>query len=126
MIEFTSSKGKWKKTNTWFQRVLAKKNRGVFHKYGQMGVDALRNNTPVNTGVTALSWEYEVVLSRSEAKIIWYNTNVIDEWCNVAVILQHGHATGTGGWVEGIDYINPALAPVFNSIKDLMWKEVTS
>lgn len=123
-IEFTS-KGKWKKTNTWLQRVAHRMHYSKIDRYAQKGVEALRDATPVDTGETALSWDYEIVMNKNECRITWYNTNVVDDWCNVALILQYGHATNNGGWVEGLDYINPALSSVFDEIKDLVWREVT-
>lgn len=125
-ITLTSKRNGWKKTNTWLQRQLHRKHFSKIDKYAKKGVEALRDATPVDTGKTAMSWEYDIVLTKNECRITWYNTNVVDDWCNVALILQYGHATQNGGWVEGIDYINPALATVFDDIKDLVWREVTS
>lgn len=127
MIQFTS-KGDWKKTQRWLSKVM-KRNpyEDTLRKYGKIGVDALRNNTPVLTGVTAESWYYEIDQEENGVyKLIWSNTNVINEWCNVALIIQLGHASTSGHWVEGVDYINPALAPVFDDIADKVWKEMTS
>lgn len=125
MIQLTS-KGKWKKTQRWFEKVT-KRNpyEATLQKYGKLGVDALRNNTPVLTGVTAESWYYEIEQEKNGIyKIIWANTNVVNEWCNVALIVQLGHASIDGHWVEGIDYINPALAPVFNKMANEVWHEL--
>lgn len=94
-------------------------------KYGKEGVAALASATPVDTGLTASSWYYEVERTKSTAKITFYNSNV-QRGINIAIILQYGHGTGTGGWVEGRDYINPAIQPIFNRIADNAWKEVTS
>ena len=123
MIKF-SMKGSFNKTFAFLKR-----NRKLdikdFEKFGQMGVEALREATPKDTGLTADSWYYEITNSDGKLTIQWLNSNVIDEWCNVAIILQYGHATGTGGYVEGIDYINPSLRPVFDQIAKHAWEEVT-
>ena len=89
-----------------------------------MGADALANATPIDTGLTASSWSYEIVEDDGGATIYWKNSNVV-KGVSIAVILQYGHGTGTGGYVEGIDYINPALRSIFEGIADDAWKEVT-
>lgn len=91
----------------------------------QQGVSALAANTPRRSGITAASWDYEIVISRGGCSITWLNTNVNNGF-SVAIGLQYGHGTGTGGWVSGEDYINPAIRPVFDRIADHVWKEVTS
>jgi hypothetical protein len=93
-------------------------------RYGQRGVDALRAATPVEGGLTASSWTYEIEKKGDTVTIWWVNTNQVNGF-HVAIGLQYGHATGTGGWVEGYDYINPALRPIFDEIADAVWKEVT-
>lgn len=123
MIEFTS-KQKGRKMNTFIQRLLAEKGWSKLDKYGKMGVQALRDNTPVDTGLTAMSWKYEIKIDKGVCELIWYNTNVVDDWCNIAIMIRQGHATMNGGWVEGYDYITPALAPIFDKIKNMLWKEV--
>ena len=80
--------------------------------------------TPVESGKTADSWRYEVAYSNGAAKINWINDN-INEGQVIALLIQYGHGTGTGGWVEGRDYINPAIQPIFDEIRDKIWKEVT-
>lgn len=125
MIYFTS-KSKGFKTNNFLQRMLNRHHISKLDKYGEMGVEALKEHTPVLTGRTARSWSYEVTMTPDEAIITWKNSNVVDDWCNVALIVQHGHVGRDGRWVEGIDYINPALAPIFDNIADLVWKEVVS
>ena len=94
-------------------------------KYGQAGVEALASATPVDTGLTANSWYYEIEKSNSRASITFYNSNV-QNGIPIAIILQYGHGTGTGGWVEGRDYINPAIRSVFDKLAADAWKEVTS
>lgn len=88
-----------------------------------MGVSALSSATPRDTGETAGSWEYRIERTSDSISIIWYNTNEVDG-VNIAVIRQLGHGTGTGGYVEGIDYINPAIKPIFDRITEAVWKEV--
>ena len=97
-------------------------------KYGQMGVDALKAATPKDTGLTASSWNYEIKVGEGGhyTYINWYNTNVIKDYFNVALRIQTGHGTKEGVWIEGIDYINPALQPVFDKIAGSIWEEVKS
>lgn len=123
MIEF-KMKGSFDKTFAFLKR-NRKLNIKDFKKFGQAGVDALRLATPRDSGLTADSWYYEITESDGRLAIQWLNSNVVDGWCNVAVILQYGHATGTGGYVEGRDYINPALRPIFDDIAKHAWEEVT-
>lgn len=127
MIQYTS-KGKWTKTRDWLIKVgKPRPYMSTLRKYGQRGVDALRNATPVLTGVTAESWYYDIIEEgKGVYKIIWCNSNLENEWFNVALFLQLGHGTARGTWVEGIDYINPALAPVFNEMAEKVWQEYSS
>lgn len=97
----------------------------VLSKYGAKGVAALASATPVDTGVTANSWYYEIERDSSGVSIVFCNSN-IQNGIPIAIILQYGHGTGTGGWVQGRDYINPALQPIFDEIAEQAWKEVTS
>lgn len=94
-------------------------------QYGERGVEALRNATPKDTGKTAESWSYEIREESGNVTISWKNSNV-NKNVNIAVILQYGHGTRNGGYVKGIDYINPALKPVFDEIANSAWKEVIS
>lgn len=116
--------GNLDKTVGWLKKLQQEKMFKNLDKYGIRGVQALEEATPKDTGVTATSWSYRIDKKPGEIKLVFCNSNVIDEWCNVAIIIQYGHATGTGGYVEGIDYINPALAPVFQRIADEVWEEV--
>lgn len=122
MIEFRN-KGDFDKTFSFL-----KKNRKLrfsdLQKYGEMGVEALRKATPRDSGLTAECWYYEIVESDGRVALQWSNRNVVN-YVNIAVIIQYGHATGTGGYVEGRDYINPALRPVFDQIAKGVWEEVT-
>lgn len=95
----------------------------ILSKYGPLGVLALSSATPVNTGETAHSWIYEIVKRRGSYEIIWKNTNVVDG-ANIALLIQYGHGTGTGGYVQGRDYINPAMDPIFKAIRDDIRKVV--
>lgn len=95
----------------------------VLDKYGQAGCDALAGATPVRTGKTAGSWSYEKAIEGNTIKLIFNNSN-INKGVNIAIILQTGHGTGTGGYVQGRDYINPALQPVFDRLADDAWAEV--
>ena len=96
----------------------------VLTKYGQRGVDALSKATPVDTGLTASSWYFEVESDDKGVVIVFYNSN-INKGIPIAIILQYGHGTRNGGWVEGRDYIKPALQPIFDEIAEAAWKEVT-
>lgn len=123
MITF-SNKGHFNKTFAFLKR-NRKLHLKDLEKYGQMGVDALQKATPKDTGRTADSWYYEIVEQNGRVSIRWNNSNVVNNWFNIAIILQYGHGTGTGGWVEGFDYINPALRPIFDKIAKGVWEEVT-
>ena len=110
-------------------RFLVKANKreyfGVLKKYAIKGVEALSSATPIDTGYTSQCWKYEIETTEGKTIIRWLNTNAKDG-VNIALILQYGHGTGTGGYVQGLDYINPALQPVFDEIAEQTWKEVTS
>lgn len=93
-------------------------------KYGREGVSALASATPVDSGKTASSWSYEIIKEKDSVKLTFSNSN-IQNGVPIAVILQYGHATRNGGWVQGRDYINPAIRPIFDKIADQAWKEVT-
>lgn len=119
-----STKGDFKKANTFFEKLKETVKLGDLDKYGKRGVNALKANTPKDTGLTASSWSYDIQRENDRVTISWYNDNIVD-YVNIAVILQFGHATKNGGWVEGRDYINPAMRPIFDEIADSAWKEVT-
>lgn len=108
---------------------LAKMKRGDLYSsletFGRQGVRALANATPVESGLSAASWEYEIEISpRRSYSIIWTNRNLVNG-IPVVILLQYGHGTGTGGYVRGRDFINPAIRPIFDQIADAMWKVVT-
>lgn len=101
--------------------------KNILDKYGKKGVEVLKENTPKDTGLTASSWKYEINYPEKDVvEIVWYNTNYIYEnnRVSVAVLLQYGHGTRNGGWVEGQDYINPSIKPIFDKIAEDAWKEV--
>lgn len=125
MINITST-GDFKNTERFLNNIKKKKYiDGVLEKYAQEGVRALSLATPYKTGRTASSWDYEIENTPNGYTIHWVNTN-INRNVNIAIIIQLGHGTNNGGYVQGIDYINPAMRPVFDSIADNVWKEVTS
>ena len=123
MISFRQ-KGDFSKLNRYLERVKESAKIGVLDKYGREGVAALASATPVETGKTANSWYYEIKRQNGSVSINFKNSNIKDG-IPIAVILQYGHGTGTGGWVQGRDYINPAIQPIFDKIADSAWKEVT-
>ena len=123
MISFRQ-KGDFSKLNRYLERVKESAKIGVLDKYGREGVAALASATPVETGKTANSWYYELKRQNGSVSIEFKNSNIKDG-IPIAVILQYGHGTGTGGWVQGRDYINPAIQPIFDKIADSAWKEVT-
>lgn len=124
VIEFTQ-KGDYKKTEKFLHRLVESRYRNKLDKYGKMGVEALKAATPKDTGKTADSWKYEIIEEKGRLSIYWINTN-INKYVNIALILQYGHATRNGGWVEGRDYINPAIQPIFDKMADEAWKEMVS
>lgn len=123
MITFRQ-KGDFSKLTRFFERAKEVVKLGELDKYGREGVAALSSATPVDTGKTASSWYYGINHQNGAASINFYNSNVNDG-VPIAIILQYGHGTRNGSWVEGIDYINPAMRPIFNKIANDAWKEVT-
>lgn len=122
MISFRQ-KGDFRKTEKLLKKTFGKDFRNILDDYGKRGVRMLSDGTPVETGETAISWRYEIVQNGSSISVQWHNDN-INQGVNIAIILQYGHATRTGGWVEGRDYINPALRPIFDEMAEKAWKEV--
>ena len=116
--------GDFKRTTNFLEKLRRRDIYSSLEKYGQLGVEALAAATPVKTGTTASSWTYKIEKTETGAAIYWSNSN-INKGVNIAVILQYGLGTGTGAYVQGIDYINPAMAPVFNELANNVWKEVT-
>lgn len=117
-------KGDFKKLDSFLEKAKEAARIGILDKYGRAGVAALASATPVETGLTASSWYYEITRTNGSATITFLNSN-INKGVPIALILQYGHGTGTGGWVEGRDYINPALRPIFDNLANEAWEEVT-
>lgn len=124
MVTFTHH-GDFRKTKRFFARAAEARFLQNLERYGQEGVAALAAATPVESGETASSWYYEIKRTGGSFSINWYNSHV-EDGVNIAVILQYGHGTGTGGYVAGRDYINPAIRPIFDKIAENVWKEVTA
>ncbi len=122
MIRFKQS-GDFRKVTRWLERVKEMFDSGLLNKYGEMGVKALADATPKDSGKTASSWYYDISNVDGVATIEFGNSN-INNGVPIAVIIQYGHGTGTGGYVQGIDYINPALKPIFEGIVNDVCKEV--
>lgn len=121
MIQFVHH-GDFSKTTNFLKRAM-KPDLRFLDRYGEEGVRALSSATPIDSGKTASSWSYQIRKDGGSTVIEWINSNVNDG-VNIAVILQYGHGTRNGGWVQGVDYINPALRPIFDRIADEAWKEV--
>lgn len=119
------SDGDFKKTKAYLKKCQKAMNKGIFDKYGKLGVAALASATPVRTGKTASSWDYRIKVTSSNITIEFLNDN-INKHVNIAMILQYGHGTRNGGWVQGQDYINPAIRPVFQALVKEVWEEVIS
>jgi hypothetical protein len=117
-------KGNFSKATRYMERIKEIIHFGLLDKYGRDGVAALSSATPVDSGNTANSWYYEIENKKGQVRINFLNSN-INQGVPIAIILQYGHGTGTGGWVQGRDYINPAIQPVFDRILQDIWKEVT-
>ena len=124
MISF-SHKGDFSKANKYLEKLRESVKLGVLDKYGRAGVTALSSATPIDSGLTASSWGYKIEHSNGLDKIIFTNTN-INQGVPIAIIFQYVHVTCTGGLVQGRDYINPAIQPIFDQMVQEVWKEVTS
>lgn len=123
MLEIKQS-GNYKNIEGFFKRIVSEDLEHILEKYGLKGAEALASATPIDSGLTASSWGYEVRISRNFAQIWWTNTN-IEGGVPIAILLEYGHATGNGAFVSGRDYINPAIGPIFNDIANEIWREVT-
>lgn len=117
-------KGDFSKVTRYLDQLKRRDVRALLDKYGSEGVAALSSATPVDSGLTASSWFYEIEYKNGSYAITFHNSN-INDGVPIAIILQYGHGTGTGGWVQGRDYINPAIQPIFDKIADEAWREVT-
>lgn len=118
--------GDFGRTKSYFNKLMRLHNLGVLDKYGREGVVALANATPVDTGVTAASWTYKIKHSDFALAIEWHNDSTTKTGIPIVVLIQYGHGTRNGGYVQGRDFINPAMKPIFDKIADELWKEVTS
>ena len=123
MISF-GHKGDFSKLTRYLTRAKDAAKIRSLDRFGQEGVAALASATPVDSGLTASSWFYKIETTDSKTTISFHNSN-IQNGVPIAIILQYGHGTGTGGWVQGRDYINPAVQPLFDKIADNAWREVT-
>ena len=116
-------KGNFDKTTAFLNKMKQRDVRSILNKYGKRGVDLLAAATPVDSGVTAKSWSYDIVVEKNRYEIHWNNSNVKDG-VNIAMILQYGHGTRQGGYVQGKDYINPVTQQVFDEMANELWGEV--
>lgn len=116
--------GDFEKTSKFLKSIKEKRFLKKLDVWGREGVEALSSATPVDTGVTAASWDYEIHYGKSSVELVWTNSNT-NKGISIALLIQYGHGTGSGGYVQGRDYINPAMKPVFDKIAEEAWKEVT-
>lgn len=117
-------RGNFDKLTSFLERIKEPFNMGILNKYGIKGVEALREATPKDTGKTSESWSYKITRENDIVKLSFLNSNRNQD-VPIAIILQYGHGTKNGGWVEGIDYINPAIQPLFEELAKEIWKEVS-
>ena len=123
MITFRQ-KGDFSRTTRFLEKAKHIVRLSDLDKYGKAGVAALASATPVESGKTANSWYYTIEHKKGSVSISFHNSN-IQNGVPIAIVIQYGHGTRNGGWVEGIDYVNPSIQPIFNSITEEVWKEVT-
>ena len=123
IIQF-KQKGDFSKTESFLKKLRKLDLDSVLRKYGELGVQALASATPGETGKTAASWDYKIEKGKGVVTITWTNSNV-NNGVPIALLIQYGHGTGTGGYVQGRDYIKPAILPIFDQLADALWKEVT-
>lgn len=116
--------GSFDRSEFFLKRLLKLDIKETLEKYARLGVEQLRAYTPIDSGETADSWDYEIEVSGDRQAIVFTNSN-INDGVPIAIILQYGHGTRNGGWVEGTDYINPALDAIFKELADEAWREVT-
>jgi len=122
MITIETS-GSFNKTDKFLKAMSNNEQFKALEGYGLKGVDALSSATPVDTSLTANSWRFRIIKGRGHYTIMWFNTNVVSG-TPVVIFIQYGHGTGTGGWVEGRDFINPAIQPIFDQIANDVWEKV--
>lgn len=121
----TQSSGSLKKTTDFLQGLKSGRIFDGLDRFGRLGVEALANATPRESGETANSWFYQVVRKPGQVVVEWHNTHIVDG-APIAILIQYGHGTGTGGYVQGRDYINPAIRPIFDQIAQDVWEKVKS
>jgi hypothetical protein len=119
-------RGDFSRAKKYFSKAIDAITLDHLSRYGEEGVLALTSATPVDSGKTALSWRYEIEKNDSGYAIVFHNDNIVDGWFNVAIMLDVGHGTGSGGWVEGRNYIDPAIQPIFDKMAHDAWLEVIS
>lgn len=117
------SSGQFKNARRWLKKLHEAEFLKSLDSYGKAGVDALAAVTPKRSGMTASSWSYRIDHGADGASITWTNSNR-NEGYNIAILIQYGHGTGSGGYVQGCDYINPTMKPIFDEIKEQIWQEV--
>lgn len=124
MITFKQT-GDFSKTFSFLNNINKMNISDILDKFGEQGVNILSENTPMDSGLTASSWYYKIDTSKGKTKLSWYNSNIVNG-VSIAIILQYGHGTKNGGYVEGRDYINPSIKPLFDDMANQVWKEVTN
>ena len=120
-----SNFGSFNKTDKFLKKMSENSIYSVLQKYGEIGVAELAAATPIDSGRTSSAWDYRVIIERTNARVQWYNNNE-NQGFSVAIGLQYGHGTGTGGYVIGRDYINPTMRPIFDKIADQVWNEIVN
>ena len=120
-----SNSGSFNKTDKFLKKMSENSIYSVLQKYGEIGVAELAASTPIDSGLTSSAWDYRVIIDRTNARVQWYNNNE-NQGFSVAIGLQYGHGTGTGGYVIGRDYINPTMRPIFDKIADQVWNEIVN
>lgn len=125
MAGIFSSSGSTKDTQAFLKKMQSENFFSSLESFAQQGVNALASVTPIDSGLTASSWGYEIESNDSNTKVTWTNSH-INDGVNVAIILQYGHGTGTGGYISGIDYINPGIQPIFEQVIEDLWRKVTT
>ena len=120
-----SNSGSFNKTDKFLKKMSENSIYSVLQKYGEIGVAELAAATPIDSGRTSSAWDYRVIIDRTNARVQWYNSNE-NQGFSVAIGLQYGHGTGTGGYVIGRDYINPTMRPIFDKIADQVWNEIVN
>ena len=116
--------GNFENTNRFLTKMRREEIFDALNVFGTMGVNALASVTPVDTGYTASSWNFEIEKTGRSYSIIWTNQHIIPGHAPLIIMLQYGHGTGTGGSVQGRDFINPAIQPIFDAIANSVWREV--